>query len=294
MTTTHIERNSLSQFVTGFGAGQDGYAIVYDHGGTPAWIPGTFEAAGAVATHAALTSGAHGISAFGATLIDDASAGDARTTLGLGTIATAASGDYLLATGATTGATSSAQTFTNGVRANATLIAGLTINSLAAGSFANYAYSGRTAEAAIGGTSATRVTLRVIAAPSQSADIFSVEDTFGNPQFRVTPTATILSAISTVLVKMEGSAYYYLENTGNDWRIRNAGSGDAPLYLTSNANVGLLGVSAQFGSGVKVIGIANATTAPTTNPTGGGVLYVESGSLKYRGSGGTVTVLGAA
>lgn len=43
-----------------------------------------FEAAGGIATHAALTSSVHGISAFGATLVDDADAATARTTLGLG------------------------------------------------------------------------------------------------------------------------------------------------------------------------------------------------------------------
>lgn len=35
------------------------------------------------------------------------------------------------------------------------------------------------------------------------------------------------------------------------------------------------------------------TTEPAT-PTGGGVIYVESGALKYKGSSGTVTTLGAA
>lgn len=35
------------------------------------------------------------------------------------------------------------------------------------------------------------------------------------------------------------------------------------------------------------------TTAPAT-PMGGGVVYVESGALKYKGSSGTVTTLGAA
>lgn len=49
----------------------------------------------------------------------------------------------------------------------------------------------------------------------------------------------------------------------------------------------------DFGSGVKVIGIANGT-APSGTPTGGGVLYVESGALKYKGSSGTVTTLGVA
>lgn len=49
---------------------------------------GVYEAAGAISTHAAVTSSVHGISAFGATLVDDADAGTARSTLGLGTAAT--------------------------------------------------------------------------------------------------------------------------------------------------------------------------------------------------------------
>jgi hypothetical protein len=49
------------------------------------------------------------------------------------------------------------------------------------------------------------------------------------------------------------------------------------LAVTGNAGVG---TSTQFGSGAGVFGIANATTVPTTNPTGGGVLYIEAGALK--------------
>lgn len=50
----------------------------------------------------------------------------------------------------------------------------------------------------------------------------------------------------------------------------------------------------SFGSGVGVLGIANAGTNPSTNPSGGGVLYVDAGALKYRGSSGTVTTIAAA
>ena len=55
-----------------------------------------FESAGSISTHNAVTT-AHGISAYGATLVDDADASTARTTLGLGTAATSASGDFATA-----------------------------------------------------------------------------------------------------------------------------------------------------------------------------------------------------
>ena len=57
-------------------------------------------------------------------------------------------------------------------------------------------------------------------------------------------------------------------------------------------NLGIKTTDMAGGSGV--IAIANATTPPAGTPTGGGVLYVEGGALKYKGSSGTVTTLGAA
>jgi hypothetical protein len=64
------------------------------------------------------------------------------------------------------------------------------------------------------------------------------------------------------------------------------------IAITAAGNIGLWGGS--FGSGTLVLFIANATTVPTTNPTGGGILYAEAGALKWRGSAGTVTQLAAA
>lgn len=48
------------------------------------------------------------------------------------------------------------------------------------------------------------------------------------------------------------------------------------------------------GSSGAVISIKNVTTPPTTNPTGGGIMYVDAGALKYRGSSGTVTTIAPA
>jgi len=42
------------------------------------------------------------------------------------------------------------------------------------------------------------------------------------------------------------------------------------------------------------LALANASTVPSANPSGGGVIYCEGGALKYRGSSGTITTLGAA
>jgi hypothetical protein len=71
--------------------------------------------------------------------------------------------------------------------------------------------------------------------------------------------------------------------------IASAG-GTGAIQIGSSRNV-QFGNSSSFGGGALVIGINNATTAPTTNPSGGGVLYAESGALKYRGSSGTVTTI---
>ena len=56
-----------------------------------------------------------------------------------------------------------------------------------------------------------------------------------------------------------------------------------------------LGNYDKLGSDVQGgVAVADAVTAPTVTPTGGGILYVEAGALKYVGSAGTVTTLGVA
>jgi len=52
-----------------------------------------------------------------------------------------------------------------------------------------------------------------------------------------------------------------------------------------------LGGDGSYGAGAGVIFVKNRTTVPTSNPVGGGLLYVDAGALKYRGSSGTVTTI---
>ena len=61
----------------------------------------------------------------------------------------------------------------------------------------------------------------------------------------------------------------------------------------AGGNIGFRTTS-QFGAGRGVVAIANAAAAPSVNPANGGILYVEDGALKYRGSNGTVTVIASA
>lgn len=64
------------------------------------------------------------------------------------------------------------------------------------------------------------------------------------------------------------------------------------VRFDNSLNVLIGGLAAAGTTAAKTIQIANGT-APTANIVGGQI-YVEAGALKYRGSGGTITVLGNA
>jgi len=95
---------------------------------------------------------------------------------------------------------------------------------------------------------------------------------------------SIISAGTTLT-----SALVQTGNTNGNLVLQTNGTTTAVTIDTSQ-NVGI-GSTISAGGGAVVLFIANATTAPTTNPSGGGILYVQAGALKYRGSSGTVTTL---
>ena len=70
-----------------------------------------------------------------------------------------------------------------------------------------------------------------------------------------------------------------------------ATSGGDVRFVRTNGSGGFFDLMQLLAAGGAFI--ANVTTVPAT-PSGGGVLYVESGALKYKGSSGTITTLGAA
>lgn len=71
-------------------------------------------------------------------------------------------------------------------------------------------------------------------------------------------------------------------------RVLNSGA-----LAAHNAQFGV-NEAESYGGGDGVVGLRNATTVPSTNPTNGGVLFAEGGALKWRGPNGTVTEIAPA
>lgn len=70
-------------------------------------------------------------------------------------------------------------------------------------------------------------------------------------------------------------------------------SGGSVMEDIGTTGVQLASRTQSFGGGTGVVGIANATGAPSSNPSGGGIVYENSGILTHRGSGGTITEVAA-
>jgi hypothetical protein len=126
------------------------------------------------------------------------------------------------------------------------------------------------------------------AAPSVALDVSGVIRAQGSTGASVGKGIEIGYASGTttgsfISFNRDGGAYTRLNIDGNPTSI-NGNTGQ---------NIGL-GVLTEFGGGTGVIGIKSATVVPSTNPTGGGVLYVQAGALKFRGSSGTVTTIALA
>lgn len=222
-------------------------------------------AAAALAAHVALSNPhtqyllASGVSAYGASLIDDADAAAARATLGLGTMATATETAYLLADGSRAGATSSRQAFTNGITTGSIRPASDSITAVqvqTAGGTAVWTVDTTNRKVAIDGSGAGNITLLTVNGYGSSStglllksglefptstkaidvqvatgtSIFSVDarygtiytaDKFGIGIAPVTPLHLYMGTGNEML-RLEGpytANYIYLKNLDANWSI---------------------------------------------------------------------------
>jgi len=117
--------------------------------------------------------------------------------------------------------------------------------------------------------------------------------TLGSVGYQFSDGAGVVRGVSGGLQLISYAADPLLVQSANALKLQ-ANGATTRLQLETNGNLAAFTGTGSYGGGVLVAFLANCTTAPTTNPTGGGVLYVEAGALKYRGSSGTVTTLGPA
>jgi hypothetical protein len=131
----------------------------------------------------------------------------------------------------------------------------------------------------------------------------------GNSRVSVSTVSTLDTGITIRGVASQSANLLELQNSAASvlFSVTSSGNVRAPNGVGTNAIQGqdtltaivvhngrgiTVGTGASIqGGGTGVIGIANAGTVPTSNPTGGGILYVEAGALKFRGSSGTITTI---
>lgn len=135
-------------------------------------------------------------------------------------------------------------------------------------------------------------------APGQALDVGIASASGTNAAARVNRGTT--SQTASYILATGGNERWALRmsnDTTDDAHLRNVQQGLDAILIESRAtqlNMQLLGGTKAFGGGVGVIGITNCNTPPSSTPSGGGVLYVDAGALKFKGSSGTVTTLGVA
>lgn len=91
-------------------------------------------------------------------------------------------------------------------------------------------------------------------------------------------------------VRVDGQHGWGSGAAATDTTLRRSGVGVLATDNTFGALTGIQvgAVSPAFGGGVGVMGVTNAATAPTTNPSGGGIFYAASGQPTWRDPSGNV------
>lgn len=125
-----------------------------------------------------------------------------------------------------------------------------------------------------------------------SHTIVSASDELGGIRFYGSDGSAFVQSASIVALVEGTPATGIVPSTLRFSTASSAGTVTERMRIDSSGNF-LVGMTTIATSSAKTIHIANGT-APSANPSGGGVLYVESGALKYRGSSGTVTTIAVA
>jgi hypothetical protein len=122
----------------------------------------------------------------------------------------------------------------------------------------------------------------LVGSPTTDFAIYSagVTPSASNYGLDLSNTATTLSGVSAV----------YMQQGTNLLRANSGGWGFNP---SNNIVINSSPAAANFGGGAGVLGFTNAATIPSSNATGGGILYASGGDGYWRGVNGGITTFGA-
>ena len=136
-----------------------------------------------------------------------------------------------------------------------------------------------------------------------SNPILTVTNTHSTPASAITRIVANAAGDSSLGVRVSGDTVNRVQvdsNGKHQWGPGGSTAVDTDLYrsatgvlstdntLTATTGVQVGSATVALGGGSGVLGISNATTAPTSNPSGGGVIYAQSGGLLVRDSGGGI------
>jgi hypothetical protein len=128
----------------------------------------------------------------------------------------------------------------------------------------------------------------------------------GNPAITEAGGTLVFGSTTGSEVTLAGDGPSIVRAGGNSVSLETASGGLIYAFINGVAqvtiaadevgfrnNVSVGAANGSYGSAAKAMFIANGT-APSSNPTGGVIIYAEAGAAKVRGSGGTITTFGPA
>lgn len=115
----------------------------------------------------------------------------------------------------------------------------------------------------------------------------------GNSLTIQSQSSTTYPARGGDLILSSGDGYEFNPTIQDGYVRLQTGTG-RDIFTLDGTNASFFARFGSYGSGQNVIFIHNATTVPTVDPSGGGILYVENGALKYRGPSGSITTIAPA